>query len=108
MSTSEEGQQVDRAMLIKELSSVAEFINGAKGKGGDSVPLGGPLVQPRLVGGGGGASTCTMRLNSLEAMSRGASRDHFGGKERQERGDVAAVAFLRCLHLKRGTAAAVS
>ncbi|CAN0391751.1 unnamed protein product, partial [Ectocarpus fasciculatus] len=37
MSTSEESQQVDRTAIIEELSSVAKFINVAKGQGGRAV-----------------------------------------------------------------------
>ena len=46
LSSSEEGQQVDRARIVKELSNVSKFMSGAKHRVDSVVPWGGPPMQP--------------------------------------------------------------
>ena len=46
LSSSEEGQQVDRARIVKELSNISKFMGGAKHRVDSVVPWGGPPMQP--------------------------------------------------------------
>ena len=46
LSSSEEGQQVDRARIVKELSNVSKVMGGAKHRVDSVVPWGGPPMQP--------------------------------------------------------------
>ena len=46
LSSSEEGQQVDRARTVKELSNISKFMGGAKHRVDSVVTWGGPPMQP--------------------------------------------------------------
>ncbi|CAN0446353.1 unnamed protein product [Ascophyllum nodosum] len=62
LSSSEEGQQVDRARIVKELSNVSKFMGGAKHRVDSVVPWGGPPMQPLTLaqhfGGHGRGHSC--------------------------------------------------
>ena len=48
LSSSEEGQQVDRARIVKELSNVSKFMEGAEHRVDRTMPWGGAPMQPLL------------------------------------------------------------